>query len=132
MKHTATFITLFLIGLLGFLLFSTKKSESPTIGLTNNGANVVETNGTQIITINVKGGYFPRTSFAKANLPTTILFKTEGTFDCSSAVRIPSLRLQAFLPSTGVKEMVIPPQQPGTSLQGTCSMGMYNFTINFN
>jgi plastocyanin domain-containing protein len=130
MKYTASLITIFLVALLGFLLFSGNKNESPTN--TTGGSNVTEADGAQSITLNVKGGYFPRTSFAKANMPTTLIFKTNGTFDCSSAVRIPSLKLQAFLPSTGEKEMIIPPQQPGTALQGTCSMGMYNFIINFN
>jgi plastocyanin domain-containing protein len=98
MKYTASLITIFLVALLGFLLFSGNKNESPTN--TTGGSNVTEADGAQSITLNVKGGYFPRTSFAKANMPTTLIFKTNGTFDCSSAVRIPSLKLQAFLPLT--------------------------------
>lgn len=111
------------------LALITKNNRTPTVPTQS---NITEVDGKQIIAITTKGGYTPQNTAAKANLPTTIVFKTNGTFDCSSAVRIPSIRFQAFLPPSGVKEVSIAPQKPGTTLSGTCSMGMYHFTISFN
>lgn len=105
--------------------------------LTNNegddlsdGNNVTVVDGKQIIEIRAKGGYQPRASIAKAGLPTVIRFNTEGTFDCSSAVRIPSLGISQVLPASGVTDMEIGVGQVGV-LQGSCGMGMYPFEIDF-
>jgi hypothetical protein len=56
---------------------------------------------------------------------------TNGTFDCSSSVKIPSLAIQKTLPPTGATDIDIPPQTAGTKLKGVCIMGMYNFEIAF-
>ena len=96
----------------------------------NTANNVTVVDGKQIITINVRGGYSPKVSVAKAGLPTTIRFKTNNTFDCSSAVRIPSLSVSKSLPSTGETDIDLGTQGVGT-LKGSCSMGMYNFSVKF-
>lgn len=93
----------------------------------------VRSNGkTQEITITAKGGYTPRKTYASANIPTVLTVKTNSTFDCSASLVIPSLGYRNNLPSSGEVQINIPPQKPGTSLKGLCSMGMYSFTINFN
>ncbi len=92
--------------------------------------SVAVVDGKQIITINVKGGYSPKISTAKAGVPTVIRFRTNGTFDCSSALRIPSLGVQKSLPSTGETDIEIGVQNAGT-LSGNCSMGMYHFQVRF-
>jgi plastocyanin domain-containing protein len=97
-----------------------------------NAENVYMSGGEQVINITVKGGYFPKVSSAKAGVPTTLRFNTKGTFDCSSAVVIPSLNYRANLSPSGITEVDVPAQEPGTKLRGTCSMGMYSFTVNFN
>lgn len=89
-------------------------------------------NGTQIVEITAKGGYAPRTTLAKAEMPTVIKVKTNGTFDCSSALTIPSLGITKHLPPSGETSIEIPAQKQGTTLRGLCAMGMYNFTVNFN
>lgn len=94
--------------------------------------NVTMQGDKQIIEITAKGGYYPRQTIAKANVPTILKMKTEGTFDCSSAIRIPSLDYSTNLGANGVTEIEIPPQKPGSILQGLCAMGMYNFQIGFN
>jgi len=94
--------------------------------------NVSIRNGKQIIEIGAKGGYFPRITTAKADMPTIIKMKTSGTFDCSSAVSIPSINYRANLKPSGVTEIEIPPQKAGSTLRGLCAMGMYNFEIGFN
>jgi hypothetical protein len=56
---------------------------------------------------------------------------TNRTYDCSRAFLIPELRVRKLLPQRGVVEIPIPAREKGTSLFGTCSMGMYTFTIEF-
>jgi plastocyanin domain-containing protein len=93
-----------------------------------NNVSLVE--GKQIIEITAKGGYQPRQSIAKAGIPTIIRFNTRGTFDCSSAVRIPSLNISQSLPQSGTTDIDIGSSQLGT-LQGSCGMGMYPFEVEF-
>jgi len=111
----------------GFILFSggAKNVDQPI-------NNVSMVDGRQIITINAKGGYSPRVTTAKAGIPTVIKMNTQGTFDCSSALRIPSLNYQTNLPLSGQTLIDVPAQTAGTTMQGVCSMGMYSFAINFN
>jgi plastocyanin domain-containing protein len=87
--------------------------------------------GKQIIEVNARGGYNPRDITAKAGVPTILRMKTSGTFDCSSAFVIPSLQIQKMLPATGVTDFEIPAQAPGSTMHGTCGMGMYSLQINF-
>ena len=94
--------------------------------------NVSTRDGKQYIDITAKGGYSPRNTVASANVPTILKIDTHGTFDCSSAVRIPSLNYSKNLPSSGTTEVEIPPQKPGTKIQGLCAMGMYSFSVMFN
>jgi plastocyanin domain-containing protein len=95
-------------------------------------ANVHMEGDTQIIEIDAKGGYSPKQTSAKANIPTVLRVKTDGTYDCSSAIRIPSLGYSKLMQPTGVTEITVPPQKKGTTLQGLCTMGMYNFKIGFD
>lgn len=94
--------------------------------------NVSLVDGKQVVEIKAKGGYAPRVTVAKANMPTVINVQTNGTFDCSSALTVPAVGFRAMLPPSGVTPIEIPPQQPGTTIKGVCSMGMYSFAINFN
>ncbi|HXK39768.1 MAG TPA: cupredoxin domain-containing protein [Candidatus Paceibacterota bacterium] len=87
--------------------------------------------GVQMIEIDAKGGYFPRITKAKAGIPTVLKVATNGTFDCSAALTIPSLEYRKNLPPSGTTEIEVPPQEAGTKLQGLCSMGMYNFSVQF-
>jgi Cu+-exporting ATPase len=88
--------------------------------------------GKQIVEIGVKGGYSPKVTSAKADMPTTLRMKTNGTFDCSSGVTIPSLGIRQTLPSSGSTDIEVPAQKAGTTLDGVCVMGMYHFAVNFN
>lgn len=92
--------------------------------------NVTVVDGKQIIEIKAKGGYQPLKSIAKAGLPTILRFDTNGTFDCSSSVRVPSLKISKTLPQTGVTDIDIGIGQGGV-LQGMCGMGMYPFEVEF-
>lgn len=92
--------------------------------------NVTIVDGKQIIEIQAKGGYQPTTSIAKAGIPTILRFNTNGTFDCSSSIRIPSMDINKILPQSGSTDIDIGTQQVAT-LQGTCGMGMYPFEVEF-
>ncbi len=92
--------------------------------------NVTIIDGKQIIEIKAKGGYQPRKSIAKAGIPTTLRFSTNGTFDCSSSVRIPRMNISKMLPQTGTTDIDIGTFQAEV-LQGACSMGMYPFEVEF-
>jgi len=115
----------------GAILFSDNKNNSNS-GVQQIADNVSMVDGKQVITINAKGGYSPKITTAKAGIPTIIKMNTRGTFDCSSAIMIPSLNYRNNLPPSGETLIDVPTQNAGTTLQGLCSMGMYNFSINFN
>lgn len=93
--------------------------------------NVSMQGDTQIVEVSAKGGYSPKVTTAKAGVPTTLRLTTDGTYDCSAAVTIPSLGFRKTLDSTGVTEVQIPAQESGKTIQGVCAMGMYNFSIRF-
>jgi plastocyanin domain-containing protein len=92
--------------------------------------NVRVENGVQIVEIRAKGGYFPRKSTATAGIPTIIRFDGEGSFDCSTAVRIPSMNLSTYLSRSEPTDLDIGTQKVGI-LRGSCGMGMYRFDIEF-
>ena len=120
-------LVIILVAMVGFLVFSGKGSNN-----TQTASNISIVDGKQIITINAKGGYSPRITNAKANVPTVIKFETQNTFDCSSSVTIPVLGYQKNLPPSGEELVDVPAQKEGSNLRGLCSMGMYSFNINFN
>ena len=103
-------------------------AAAPDDAIPENNVSVVD--GVQIVDLRAKGGYSPRTSVAKAGIPTVIRFNTNGTYDCSAAVSIPSLKIQTLLVPSGQSEVDIGTPKAGT-LQGSCSMGMYPFAIEF-
>jgi plastocyanin domain-containing protein len=89
------------------------------------------TDGTQVIDISAKGGYSPRRVTAKAGIPTILRVNTKGTFDCSANLVIPKLSYQKFLQPSGTENISISADQAKGTLQGLCSMGMYNFQVVF-
>lgn len=93
--------------------------------------NVSIIDGVQTITITAKGGYLPRTTIAKAGVPTVLKMDTNGTYDCSIALSIPSIGYRNNLPPQGETLIDVPAQTAGTKIRGVCSMGMYSFTVNF-
>lgn len=105
----------------------TSSSETDTSAQVN---NVSMEDGKQIITIDVRGGYNPRISTAKAGIPTILRFKTNGTFGCASSIYLPSMNYRTNLPLSGNTDIPLPTQSVGT-FRGMCGMGMYNFVINF-
>lgn len=128
MKTTIASIIIGLALIGSALIFNGKENSSTDNNIPANNVSVV--NGEQIITINAKGGYQPQKSIAKAGLPTTLRFVTNGAFDCSSSIRIPSLGVAKVLPQSGNTDIDAGAPQTGV-LQGTCGMGMYRFEVDF-
>jgi plastocyanin domain-containing protein len=95
-------------------------------------SNVYVENGIQYIDIAARGGYTPNLTNAKGNQETVLRITTKNTFDCSSAFFIPQLNITKNLPQSGVTEINLGKVVSGTKLVGTCSMGMYSLSINFN
>jgi plastocyanin domain-containing protein len=129
MKPTVISIIVAVVLIGGAFMFTkgTSQSQADTGAVAN---NVTVVDGKQIIEIHAKGGYQPRKSIAKAGMPTVLRFDTNGTFDCSSSVRIPSMNISKSLPQTGTTDIDVGTQEVAT-LQGTCGMGMYPFQVEF-
>lgn len=128
-KTVSIIVTLALIIGIGIIFLGSSKFG-------NNSSEAVQNSevkeGIQYITINAKGGYSPRVSTAKAGIPTKLIVKTDGTYDCSASLVIRSLGFQKILAQTGEEVIDIGTPKAGQPLQGLCAMGMYNFAIKFN
>lgn len=123
----------------GVMALTNKKSESRvTYYGDTKGSNLVASSNVstegekQIIEITAKGGYSPNKTMAKAGVPTILRVKTSNTFDCSSGLRIKGIGYSKNLPATGTTDIELPAQAAGSTLQALCSMGMYNFSVEFN
>ena len=129
MKPTAIAVFIGAILIVGAIWYSGKGSSNVPVA---DAHNVTVTDGKQLVEIGVKGGYSPKVSTAKADMPTVLRMKTNGTFDCSSGVTIPSLGIRKMLPPSGDTDIEVPAQKAGTTIDGVCVMGMYHFAVNFN
>lgn len=129
MNNTASIIiALALVAGMGIVFWGLPKSNS---GATDGSAHNVEMkDGVQYVTIHARGGYSPEVSVASADVPTKLIVTTNGTYDCSASLVIRSIGYQKILPNTGEEIIDLGTPQTGT-IQGTCSMGMYNFSIHF-
>jgi len=108
--------------------FVASRNKSAPNGDPVNNVRIVD--GVQIIEIDAKGGYYPRRSIARAGVPTILRFNTQGTFDCSSSVRIPSMDISKTLAQSGSTDIDIGTQATST-FKGSCNMGMYPFEVVF-
>lgn len=133
MKATSISILIAAVLIGGAIIFAAggNRSENPAQKEEEPANNVSIVEGKQIIDIRARGGYSPRITTAKADMPTALKMETQGTFDCSLALVIPSLNYSKNLPPSGETIIDIPPQKAGTTIRGLCAMGMYSFVVNF-
>lgn len=124
----ASFLVAF--GFIGIALYA--RNQKTSVEAPADGANVSIKDGIQYIDLSAKGGYSPRMSVAQAGIPTKLKVATSATFDCSASLTIPSIGYRDTLHPSGTTEIDIPAQEAGTTLQGTCAMGMYSFAIRFD
>jgi sulfite exporter TauE/SafE len=102
-------------------LFSSQANEPVSVPLDSNENSMV---------LNAyNNGYSPQILHAQAGKPINLNVVTDDTYSCVRAFVIPSLDIEALLPETGQVPIVIPPQEKGTEILFTCSMGMYSGKI---
>ena len=130
-KTAYTIITLALVIGIGIVFFGGSKNNTDSTS-NQSAQNVQVRDGIQYVTIDAKAGYSPKVSTAKAGIPTKLIVKTNGTYDCSASLVIHSVGFQKVLAQTGEEIIDIGIPKIGQPLQGLCGMGMYNFKINFN
>ncbi|MEK7621636.1 MAG: cupredoxin domain-containing protein [Patescibacteria group bacterium] len=128
-KTSSIIITLALVVGFGIIFWGGSKNNTETGG---SAQNVEIKDGVQYITINAKGGYSPKVSTAKAGIPTKLVLKTDGTYDCSASLVIRSVGFQKILAQTGEEVIDLGTPKIGQPLQGLCGMGMYSFLINYD
>ena len=127
-------IVVIIVGVFGIIFMLNKdtsgsvSSKQDNIETPVNNVNMVD--GKQVVEVTAKGGYSPRKTLAKAGIPTILRLKTNGTFDCSSSLRLPSLGISKNLTATGTTDIDLGIQSTG-KLTGICSMGMYSFDVEF-
>lgn len=126
-KIVSIIITLGLIVAVGIVITLGSKNKNPYELVQNSEIK----NGVQYITINARGGYFPQLTTAKAGIPTKLIVKTDGTYDCSAALVVRDAGFQKILPQTGETEIDVGIKNAGETIQGVCSMGMYSFQVKF-
>ncbi len=128
-------LVIILVCAAGAITYFSFRPQAPAVTTYGDSAsisqNVSQDSDRQIILIQAKGGYAPRLTTAKAGVPTILRVETNATFDCSSALRIPALGYSGNLPPSGTTDIEVPAQTAGTTLKALCSMGMYNFSIDF-
>lgn len=113
------------------IVFLGRLSNSSDLSDKEQTRNVEVRDGVQYITINARGGYSPKVSTAQSNIPTKLIVKTDGTYDCSISLVIRSIGYQKILSRTGEEVIDLGTPQSSSTIQGTCGMGMYSFKLNF-
>ncbi len=132
-KTASIIITLALVVGIGIVFLGGSKSKTDTTTPSTQATSNVEVkDGIQYVTIDAKAGYSPKVSTAKAGIPTKLVVKTNGTYDCSASLAIRSIGYQKILTQTGEETIDIGTPKAGQPLQGVCGMGMYNFLVNFS
>ncbi|HHY88889.1 MAG TPA: hypothetical protein GYA06_08225 [Chloroflexi bacterium] len=89
--------------------------------------------GENTVTIRVLNtSYEPGVVHAPAGVPVKLRLVTEDVVSCSRAFVIPALGVQQLLERTGEAVIEIPPQEAGTQMAFSCSMGMFGGTLVFD
>ncbi len=125
-KNVYAILTVALLVAIGIIFSGGNKSTK-----TEQAQSVEVRDGIQYIRISAGGGYSPQVTNAKGGIPTKLIVKTNGTYDCSLSLAIHAINYQKVLPPTGEEVIDIGTPKSGTPFQGVCGMGMYSFVINF-
>ena len=120
-------ISIALVG--GTMYLISQEQAAPARAQAQNN-NVEIRDGVQYVTVAAQGGYFPNSSVIQPGIPTKLIVKTNGTYDCSASLVIRDVGYQKILPSTGEEIIDLGIPTSGQKIQGVCGMGMYNFSVN--
>ncbi len=132
MKNNIIIVSLFAAVFIIVAVVMNTSSLSSSQTIQTQGQNTEIKNGVQYITIDAGGGYLPKHSIAKAGIPTKLIVRTKGNYDCSSSLSIRAVGYQGILPGTGDTEIDLGAISAGEKIVGVCSMGMYSFDISFS
>lgn len=127
-KNTIISIIISIVLIGGTLYFVSDRPSSSSSEIAQS-QNIEITDGVQYVTITAKGGYSPRITQIKGGLPTKLVVKTDGTYDCSASLVVRSVGFQKILQPTGEEIIDLGTPKSGDKVQGVCGMGMYNFQI---
>jgi plastocyanin domain-containing protein len=127
-KNTIISIIISLVLIGGTLYFVSDRSVSSG-GELAQSQNVEIKDGVQYVTVTAKGGYSPRITQIQSGIPTKLVVKTDGTYDCSASLVVRSVGFQKILQPTGEEVIDLGTPKSGEKVQGVCGMGMYNFQI---
>lgn len=126
----ATIISIVIsVAIIGGILYFVSDKSASSGGDAAQSQNVEVRDGVQYVTITAKGGYSPRVTEIKGGIPTKLIVKTDGTYDCSASLVIRSVGFQKILQPTGEERIDLGTPKSGEKVQGVCGMGMYNFQI---
>lgn len=128
-KNITLSVALGLLIVSGSVYLSISNSSDPQTSNITETQNVEVRDGIQYVTIVARGGYSPRQTTIQPDLPTKLIVKTDGTFDCSAALVVRSANFKKILKPSGEEVIDLGTPKTGDKIQGTCSMGMYNFQI---
>ena len=117
------------VALIGGTLYFVSDRSISSGGEIAQSQNVEIRDGVQYVTVTAKGGYSPRVSQVKAGVPTKLVVKTDGTYDCSASLVVRSVGFQKILQPTGEEIIDLGIIKSGEKVQGVCGMGMYNFQV---
>ena len=131
-----TALTIIIVGLIiGASIIFLRGSNKNNTNIDNTQIGQIQNteikDGIQYITIDAKGGYSPKISSGKAGIPTKLIVKTNGTYDCSAALSVNAVGFHKILKNTGEEIIDLGTPKTGEPIRGVCGMGMYNFLINF-
>ncbi len=117
------------VALISGTLYVVSDRSASSGGEVAQSQNVEIRDGVQYVTITAKGGYSPRVTGIKGGLPTKLIVKTDGTYDCSASLVVRSVGFQKILQPTGEEVIDVGTLRSGEKVQGVCGMGMYSFQI---
>lgn len=127
-KNTIISIIISIV-LIGGTLYFVSGRSTPSGGEAVQSQNVEIKDGVQYVTVTAKGGYSPRVTQIQSGIPTKLVVKTDGTYDCSASLVVRSVGFQKILQPTGEEVIDLGTPKSGEKVQGVCGMGMYNFQI---
>ncbi|TSD06227.1 MAG: hypothetical protein Greene07147_86 [Parcubacteria group bacterium Greene0714_7] len=117
------------IALIGGTLYFVSTRPASSNGEVVGSQNIEIRDGIQYVTITAKGGYSPYVTEIKGGLPTKLIVKTNGTYDCSASLVVRSVGFQSILQPTGEEVIDLGTPKSGDTVQGVCGMGMYSFQL---
>lgn len=127
-KTASIIIAVGLVVAFGIVFFGQTRNNSE-LAPAQSAQNVEVRDGVQYVTITAKGGYSPRISTIQGGIPTKLIVRTNGTYDCSASLVVRSSGFRKVLQPTGEEIIDLGTPKPGEKIQGVCGMGMYNFQI---